>query len=230
MNRCRDLCRIANLLATSSFLVSAHSAFAQQSVDVEAGGQQDAEQSTAVLEGVKTGTSDGALRVNATAFVYDYQDYQAFGIINFAPQDPVNGTELPLAPTISLNYLVRYKFDALSGNVAAQINDGSFDKQFLEVTNAPASLQQAYNVTNASLSWESGADVVVKGCMKNLFDKEYAVKSLDLGGLGTTQVYGATPTCGVSLRIPIGYLSRSSAVIERLHISTVIGRSKQGLT
>lgn len=229
--------------------------------------------------GIKTGTADGSLRVNATAFVYDYKDYQAFGIINFAPQvvntdvtsyggelevfwspsrnfdavfgatyqhsdvdeirtageaflpelfpgapddqfcanqndgsffcdfpqDSVSSTELPLAPKISINYLLRYNFDALSGNIAAQVDGAFYDDQFLEVTNAPASLQEAYNVTNASLSWESSGGIVVTGFVKNLFEEEYAVYSLDLGGLGTTQVYGAPRTYGVSLRVPFGY-------------------------
>ncbi len=229
--------------------------------------------------GIKTGTSDQSLRVNATAFVYDYKDYQAFGLINFAPQvintdvtsyggelevfwspsrnfdavlgatyqhsdvdeirtageaflpelfpgapddqycanqndgsffcdfpqDSVTGVELPLAPSFSLNYLLRYNFDALAGNVAIQVDGAFYDDQFLEVTNAPASLQEAYNLTNASLSWESDGGLVITGFVKNLFDEEYAVYSLDLGGLGTTQVYGAPRTYGVSLRIPFGY-------------------------
>ena len=228
--------------------------------------------------GIKTATADRALRVNATAFVYDYNDYQAFGLIQLAPQvintdvtsyggelevfwspsrhfdmivgatyqhsnvaeiraaaeafqpelfpgapdgqycvnqndgsffcdyprDVVTDTELPLAPKFSLNYLLRYNFDALGGNIAMQVDGAFYDEQYLEVTNAPASLQSSYNVTNASLSWESDSGIVITGYVKNLFEQEYAQYSLDLGALGTTQVYGAPRTYGVSLRVPFG--------------------------
>ena len=228
--------------------------------------------------GVKTATVDRKLRVNATAFYYDYKDYQAFGIINLAPQvvnsdvtayggelevlwapsshfdvvlgatyehskvDEVQGaaeaflpelfpgapndqycanqgdgsffcdfprdvltdTELPQAPKFSLNYLLRYNVDALGGNVAFQVDGVVYDDQYLEVTNSPASLQKGYNLTNASVSWESDAGLTLTGFVKNVFEKEYAVYSLDLGGLGTTQMYGAPTTYGVSVRIPYG--------------------------
>lgn len=117
------------------------------------------------------------------------------------PQKFIRNAELPNAPHASFNYLLRYNFDALAGNVAAQIDGAWYGDQFLEVTNSVGSTQKAYGLTNAALTWKSDqTGIEVEGYAKNLFDKAAAVYSLNLGILGTTQFYGPPRTYGISIR------------------------------
>jgi len=115
------------------------------------------------------------------------------------PQDTITNANLPNAPKASLNYLLRYNVDALGGNIAAQFDGVWYAKQYLEVTNGRSSLQSAYNVSNASLTWTSANDKVsfqVFG--RNVFDKAYRAYTLNLGILGTTSVYAKPATYGLS--------------------------------
>ncbi|MFC7291390.1 TonB-dependent receptor [Hirschia litorea] len=48
--------------------------------------QHDEEVLISYEAGVKTETDDGQLRFNATAYYYDYEDYQSFSLLNLAPQ------------------------------------------------------------------------------------------------------------------------------------------------
>jgi len=117
------------------------------------------------------------------------------------PDKYVRNAELPNAPHTSFNYLLRYNFDALAGNIALQADGVWYGDQFLEVTNSIASTQKAYGMTNASVTWtHAGSGLEVEGYAKNVFDKAYAVYSLNLGILGTTQFYGMPRTVGVNLR------------------------------
>ncbi len=206
--------------------------------------------------GIKTEFMDGKARLNATAFYYDYEDYQAFTFSDGTPSvsnaqaenqgaeveltflptenwdiilglslqdsevddvetpqsqgtpvgfrvdwpvDFLNGMELPNAPDISFNYLVRYNFDALGGNVAFQIDGAYYGDQYLEVTNGGAALQEAYNVSNASISYTIEG-VSAKLWVKNLADEEYKQYALDLGILGGTAVYAPPRWWGATLR------------------------------
>jgi iron complex outermembrane receptor protein len=115
------------------------------------------------------------------------------------PQDTIENAKLPNTPEFSFNYLFRYNLDALGGNLAAQFDGAWYGKQFLEVTNGPSSIQPAYNVSNASLTWTSSSDrfsLQVFG--RNIFDKAYRVYALNLGILGTTSVYAKPATYGVT--------------------------------
>jgi iron complex outermembrane recepter protein len=119
-------------------------------------------------------------------------------LCNF-PQDIIPETKLPNAPSASFNYLLRYNFDALGGNIAAQFDGVWYAKQFLEVTNGRSSIQEAYNVSNASLTWTSENDrVSLQVFGRNIFDKAYKMYSLNLGVLGTTTVYAKPATYGVN--------------------------------
>lgn len=121
------------------------------------------------------------------------------------PQKTIAGAKFPNAPKFSLNYLLRYNFDAAGGNVAAQVDGVWYDDQFLEVTNGLGSLQKAYNVTNASLSYKheaSGASLTLWG--RNIFDKAYRAYALNLGILGVTSIYAPPASYGVTLRVPFG--------------------------
>jgi iron complex outermembrane receptor protein len=121
------------------------------------------------------------------------------------PQKTIEDAEFPNAPRFSFNYLLRYNFDISGGNVAAQVDGVWYDDQFLEVTNGLGSLQKAYNVTNASLSYthdETGISLTVWG--RNVFDQQYRAYALNLGILGVTSIYAPPATYGATLRIPFG--------------------------
>lgn len=209
--------------------------------------KHDEEVLTSYEIGVKTEFADGLARFNATAFYYDYDDYQAFTFSDGTPSvanadatnlgaefelfllpndhwdiivglslmdsevdgvetpqqqvtpvgfevdwpiDFLDGVELPNAPNYSVNYLVRYNFDALGGNIALQLDGVYYDDQYLEVTNGGGALQEAYGVTNANVSWTSQNESwKLKAWVKNLADEEYKLYGLDLGILGSTAVY-----------------------------------------
>jgi iron complex outermembrane receptor protein len=121
------------------------------------------------------------------------------------PQKNITGAELPNAPRFSLNYLLRYNFDIGDGNVAAQVDGSWYDDQFLEVTNGLGSKQDAYNVTNASLTYrheQSGISLTAWG--RNVFNKAYRAYALNLGILGVTSIYAPPATYGATLRVPFG--------------------------
>jgi iron complex outermembrane receptor protein len=197
--------------------------------------------------GFKTQFADGLARLNATAFYYDYDDYQAFTFANGTPSvanadaenqgaeielvllptenwdiilgasfqdssvdgvqtpqqqftpvgfevdwpiDVLNGVEMPNAPSLSLNYLVRYNMDIGNNNLAFQVDGVYYGDQYLEVTNGGAALQEAYNVYNVSATWTAMDEALaVKLWMKNAGDEVYKVYALDLGILGGTVTY-----------------------------------------
>ncbi|MCP1471620.1 iron complex outermembrane receptor protein [Sphingobium sp. OAS761] len=121
------------------------------------------------------------------------------------PQANITKAELPNAPRFSFNYLLRYNVDVAGGNLAAQVDGVWYDDQFLEVTNGLGSLQKAYNVTNASLTYKhkgTGASITAWG--RNIFDKAYRAYALNLGILGVTSIYAPPTTYGVTLRVPFG--------------------------
>ncbi|MFZ9126046.1 MAG: TonB-dependent receptor, partial [Steroidobacteraceae bacterium] len=69
---------------------------------------------------------------------------------------PIRNAELPNAPNLSANYLLRYA-QPVGGSELVFVFDGAYyDDQFLEVTNGPGTLQKAYNVSNVKLTWKSG--------------------------------------------------------------------------
>lgn len=118
------------------------------------------------------------------------------------PAKTITGAKLPNAPRFSVNYVFRYNIDALSGNIAAQVDGAWYDKQYLEVTNGLSSLQPAYNVTNASLSWTGLNDhLTLQVFGRNIFNKAYRAYTLNLGPLGTTSVYAKPATYGASATI-----------------------------
>ena len=121
------------------------------------------------------------------------------------PQKDITGAELPNAPRFSFNYLFRYNFDAAGGNIAAQVDGVWYDDQFLEVTNGLGSVQKAYNVTNASLTYRhEGTGISLTAWGRNVFNQAYRAYALNLGILGVTSIYAPPATYGATLRIPFG--------------------------
>jgi iron complex outermembrane receptor protein len=208
--------------------------------------------------GAKSTFFDGRARLNATAFYYDYRDYQVFALVGGQPQvgnsdakikggeieffvkpgrhwdaalgasfldskiakvpvaglqyppaglpaidwpeDFVYDTKMPNAPDYSVNYLLRYNWDMLNGNVAAQIDGVYYADQYLEATNGGASWQKAYGISNAHLSYTGpGEHFRIDAWVKNLSDQVYKTYTLDLGILGATAFYGPPRTYGANL-------------------------------
>ncbi len=197
--------------------------------------------------GVKSDVND-MFRVNATAYYYDYSDYQTFvaippGAVSPNPQvgnsdatamgaeaelfitpteqldillglalsdseveaveagaNPVLDAEFPNAPNFSANYLVRYFIPLNENELAFQVDGAYYGDQFLEVTNGMGTEQDAYNVTNLSITYNTER-YSVSFWGKNVFDERYKAYSLDLGVLGATTYYAPPVTWGVSARV-----------------------------
>lgn len=116
------------------------------------------------------------------------------------PIDTLSGNKLPNTPDFSVNYLARYNFDALGGNIALQLDGAYYDEQYLEASNGAGTLQDAYGVHNARVSWEGLDDgaLRVSAWVKNLADEEYKVYALDLGILGATATYAPPQMYGMT--------------------------------
>lgn len=185
--------------------------------------------------GTKFSFLDGAARLNATLFYYDYQDYQSFSTTNFIQTvvnrdaEAVGGeleltllpaegwdvllglsvvdshvenvpavtegvevdAELPMAPKVSINGLVRYEWAALGGTMSAQFDFNYNGDQYLETTNAPASFEDAHFIGNANVAYTAAdAQWKVMAWVKNVTNTEYRVYNLDLAG---ADVVGGTP-------------------------------------
>lgn len=236
--------------------------------------RHDPEVLTSYEAGFKSSLNDGSLKINGTAFIYDYKDYQAFAVTGGTPQvtnsdakshgaeleilwsptsnfdmilggayldteveqvrgpqeqfgpeffpgapdaqfcenqggfffcdypdDVIQNAEFPNAPKFSANYLFRYNVDFDGGNVAAQFDGAYYGDQFMEVTNGPSAIQEAYNVSNVSLTLTDSKDEWEASIFaKNVFDQEYRAYSLNLGILGTTSFYAPPRTYGASLK------------------------------
>lgn len=125
-------------------------------------------------------------------------------IVKWAQADPElhEGDELPNAPHLTLNGLVRYEWKLTNGMTMAAITDFNFkDNVYHDVENAHEAGD--YTLWNARLSLSSADDawsVALWG--KNLADREYLISSVGsyLGTEGTSfEWYGAPRTYGVSL-------------------------------
>jgi len=196
--------------------------------------------------GVKTTLADGLVRVNVAAFYYDYQDYQAFSVINFnqnisnndaevmgaelevfaspwdgwdfmlgasvldtevedveSPNGTLIDTEMPQAPELSVNGLVRYEFDVGSGSVAAQVDFTYNDDHWMEVTNASVDDEDSYLLSNLRLSYFTGnRKWRATAWVKNLSDEEYRIYALDVSGAPApfvNDVYGPPRTYGLTV-------------------------------
>ncbi len=116
------------------------------------------------------------------------------------PIDFLDDVELPNTPDYSFNYLLRYNWDMVGGNMAAQLDGVFYGDQYLEVSNGGAAFQQSYGVANASLTWTSADDRwQVRGWIKNLTDEVYKQYALDLGILGGTVFYAPPRWAGANV-------------------------------
>jgi iron complex outermembrane receptor protein len=115
------------------------------------------------------------------------------------PIDYLDGVDLPNTPDFSVNYLVRYNFNALGGNIALQVDGVYYDEQYLEVSNGAGTYQDSYSTHNARLTWAGMEDKLrISAWVKNFTDEEYKAYSLDLGILGATATYAPPRMYGVT--------------------------------
>jgi iron complex outermembrane receptor protein len=122
-----------------------------------------------------------------------------------AVPDVFGGTveaEFPTAPAFSLNFLGRYEWPAFGGTMAVQLDGNHNSEQFLEGTNSAVSLEDAYTVFNAHVSYTTADDrwtVTLWG--RNLSDADHRLYNLDLGLLGfIEQVYAPPQWFGGTVR------------------------------
>jgi iron complex outermembrane receptor protein len=113
----------------------------------------------------------------------------------------VTNVDFPTAPELSLNFLGRYGWSALGGELAVQVDGQWNDDQFLEGSNSNASFEKAYSVWNGRLSYEMGeSGLGIDLWVKNFTDEEYRIYNLDLGLIGfIEQVYGPPRQYGVTV-------------------------------
>jgi iron complex outermembrane receptor protein len=111
--------------------------------------------------------------------------------------------EFPSAPAASVNALVRYEWDVSGGSLAAQVDGRWNDELYLEGTNSEVSLESAYAVWNASVSYSSPGDrFTLTAWCRNVGDEAYRIYNLDLGLLGfVQQVYGPPRQFGLTAAI-----------------------------
>jgi iron complex outermembrane receptor protein len=197
--------------------------------------RHDEEVLNAYEVGFKWSLPDQAMRLNASAFYYDYNDYQAFGLIaafpvivnrdaeiwggevefTWTPTEQldfmaglslldseitsvpnafytlpeVQGTEVPSAPPVSINFLARYTWPIAAfggGNFALQVDGNYNDDHYLDVFNSEASREEGYFVGNLRASYTTSDEKwKIEAYMKNFTDAEYRLYMLDLalGGL-----------------------------------------------
>jgi len=124
---------------------------------------------------------------------------------NFAPSI-FSDVAFPQAPEWSINYLFRYNWDALNGNIALQLDGLYEDEQFLEIQNGPASLQEKSGLVNARATYTTGDGAwEVTAWIKNIEDKARKVYALDLGANGgSTAQFGAPQTFGLTVKRNFG--------------------------
>ena len=118
------------------------------------------------------------------------------------PVDTIRDAKLPNSPRFSVNYLLRYDAEVVGGTGAVQVDGAWYDDQYLELTNGRSSLQPAYNVTNASISWTDPSETYELSLWgKNVFDVAYRAYTLNLGVLGTSSYFAPPATYGATLQV-----------------------------
>ena len=122
----------------------------------------------------------------------EVEEIQAGGV-------PVTNAEFPNAPSVSGNYLVRYYTELGENEIVFQFDGAYYGDQFLEVTNGPGTVQEAYNISNLSVTYQT-ENWTISLASKNVFDKIYKAYSLDLGVLGATTYYAPPRTTNLSVK------------------------------
>ncbi|NIB38270.1 TonB-dependent receptor [Pseudomaricurvus alkylphenolicus] len=117
------------------------------------------------------------------------------------PDGTVKNREMPQAPELSANALVRYGWEALGGQMAVQLDANYNAEAYFSVFNGQEELEDAYTIANAHISYRTDNDQWrLTGFIKNLTDEEFRVYNLDVSALGFIQnAYAPPRTAGVSV-------------------------------
>lgn len=109
-----------------------------------------------------------------------------------------DGIELPSAPELSFNAVVRYYIPlGDTGELALQADYTWQDDHFLQVENDPYSHHESYGIANAKISWVSlSGSYTVEAFANNLADEEYFTYQNTLGDDWGYGVWGKPRTYG----------------------------------
>jgi iron complex outermembrane recepter protein len=116
---------------------------------------------------------------------------------------PLGDREMPLAPDLQVNGLVRYTFPAWNGRLALQGDFTYMDDHFLDLENNPNSFEDAFVVANARISYATEDNrYEVSVWMQNVGDEEYRTFNGPITGNGyTLQQFGKPRWTGATLRV-----------------------------
>lgn len=113
-----------------------------------------------------------------------------------------SGNELPAAPSVNLNGLVRYEHPVGTGRVGTQFSFTHMDSQFFTNANNPLLAQDSYWLLNARLGYRFMDDKFeIAGWIRNLADEDYLVEGFDNADFtGANLLLTGTPrTYGIEL-------------------------------
>lgn len=86
--------------------------------------------------------------------------------------------ELPEAPDLSLNALIRYEWKVISGSWGAQVNGNYTGQRFDSSLNQTSLQLDAYTEINSSLKYKSQNGISIKAWVTNLTDERVATNEL----------------------------------------------------
>jgi iron complex outermembrane receptor protein len=117
----------------------------------------------------------------------------------------LTGKELPSAPKLNANGLVRYEAKLAQGTLALQADAKYQARQFFNVNDDPLLQQGAYTTWNARLSYTFAGDRLTASLWgKNLGNRAYLVGAYDLSAYGFDQYnFGEPRTYGLTLQMHI---------------------------
>ncbi|WP_299596907.1 TonB-dependent receptor [uncultured Microbulbifer sp.] len=111
----------------------------------------------------------------------------------------LDGNELPSAPGFTYNLVARY-YQSLgsNGDLVLQGDYSWQDDHYLQVENDPYSMQSAYGLANAKVSWHSPTDAYsIEAFARNLTNEEYFTYQNTLGSDWGYGVWGQPRTAGL---------------------------------
>ena len=104
---------------------------------------------------------------------------------------PVTDREMVLAPSFTLNGVVRYQ---ATEKLSAQLDFNHQAEQFFAISNSDLSKERSYTIFNARIGYEINENLKVSAFVKNLTDEDYRVYSFDFtSAAGFSQDFYAKP-------------------------------------
>lgn len=108
--------------------------------------------------------------------------------------------EMIMTPEFSFNGMFRYQWELGGGYLAAQYDFSYLDDHFFQLKNSPVGTEDAYMLSNVSLSYTTDeGDWTVTAFVNNVTDEEYRQMVFDLagtpseGGFGMAESYYGKP-------------------------------------